>query len=298
MLDPLIAHWRERPQRTWSVVITFFGDAVLPRGGTVWLSTLATLFAAMDIDPGAVRTAMSRLVADGWTERTRVGRNSAYCLADKGQATFAAASERIYAGQPPPWDGRFTLVLDPPDRAALAAAGFGQAAPGLFVTAGAVAADAPIAMAATMELTAARRLAAKAWPLDRLAASFARFAATFAPVVEWRDPEPVLAMVARTLLIHEYRRVVLQAPNLPADVLPDGWPGAEARSLCAAAYAALLPASERWLTSQELPEAGPELKRRFRRHCQPLRSDPGPSAQHRPSDPGSPRFARDDGDER
>ena len=105
MLAPLLAHWRERPQRTWSVVVTVLGDAVVPRGGSVWLATLLALFDAMGIDAGAVRTAMSRLVADGWTERRRVGRNSAYSLAERGRATFAAATARIYAAEPPPWDG-------------------------------------------------------------------------------------------------------------------------------------------------------------------------------------------------
>ncbi len=122
MLAPLLAHWRERPQRTWSVVVTVFGDAVAPRGGSVWLGTLLELFAAMGVDAGAVRTAMSRLVADGWTERRRVGRNSAYRLAERGRDTFAAAPAASTPPAPPAWDGRFRLVLQPADRA-LAGAG-------------------------------------------------------------------------------------------------------------------------------------------------------------------------------
>ena len=36
----------------------------------------------------------------------------------------------------------------------------------------------------------------------------------------------------RTLLIHEYRRVLLRDPRLPAALLPLDWPGAAAFALC------------------------------------------------------------------
>ncbi len=262
MLPPMLAHWRERPQRTWSVVITVFGDAIVPRGGSVWLGTLLELFGAMGIDGGAVRTAMSRLVADGWTERRRVGRNSAYRLAEKGRDTFAAAAEIIYARQPPDWDGRFRLVLHPADRAGLERQGYGQASPGLWIAPGPIPAPAePITLDAAVDSAAARQLAVRAWPLDRLAASFTRFNAAFAPLPGWRDGSPLDAMVARTLLIHEYRRIVLHAPNLPSAILPPDWPGAAARALCHAAYGAVYPASERWLDGQDL--AATDMPPRF-----------------------------------
>ena len=256
MLTPLLAHWRERPQRTWSVVVTVFGDAIVPRGGSVWLGTLLELFGAMGIDGGAVRTAMSRLVADGWTERRRAGRNSFYRLAEKGHDTFAAAASRIYAASPPDWDGRFRLVLQPANRDALAAAGYGQASPGLWVSPGPAAPpDEPITLDAGIDAAGARLLAAQAWPLERLAASFARFNTAFAGLVGWQDAAPLDAMVARTLLIHEYRRIVLHAPDLPIAILPPGWPGATARTLCRTAYTTMLRASEDWLDHQGLPPA-------------------------------------------
>ena len=264
MLAPLLEHWRERPQRTWSVVVTVLGDAIAPRGGVVRLGTLLELFAAIGIEAGAVRTAMSRLVADGWLERRRIGRTSVYSLGQDGRATFAAAAARIYAGHAPPWDGRFRLVLQPRDRAALMAAGFGQPLPGLFVAPlPACAIGEPVAMDAAIGLEAARLVAAQAWPLGRLAASFTRFAVAFAALPGWADPDPLAAMIARTLLIHEYRRIVLHAPNLPEAIVPPGWPAGMARRVCAEAYAAMLPASEAWLDGQDLPAAN-GLQQRFR----------------------------------
>lgn len=264
MLAPLLAHWRERPQRTWSLVITVFGDAIAPRGGLVALGTLLDLFGPMGIDAGALRTALSRLVSDGWTERRRVGRNSSYCLAEKGRDTFAAAARLIYAPSPPAWNGRFRLVLNPADRAGLASQGWGQAAPGLWIAPGPAAAPTePITLDAASEPAAARLLAAQAWPLDRWAASFSRFNAAFARLPDWHGIDPLEGMIARTLLIHEYRRIVLHGPTLPAAILPANWPGIEARSLCRAAYAAVVPAAEAWLDRQNLPPASPDLAKRF-----------------------------------
>ena len=263
-LAPLLDHWRERPQRTWSVVVTVLGDAVVPRGGAVWLATLIELFAAMGVDAGALRTAMSRLVADGWTERSRVGRNSSYSLTQHGLSVSVAAADRIYAAQPPAWDGTFQIVLYPKDRAALDRAAWGQAAPGVYVAPGPMAPGREaITLTAAADPGAGRLLAARAWPLDRLAASFDRFNTAFASLPAWRNASPLEAMVGRTLLIHEYRRIVLHAPALPAEILPLNWPGDTARRLCADAYRGLLPASEIWLSDKELPAPNGSLRRRF-----------------------------------
>ena len=75
-LARIIQQLKREPSRTGSIVITVFGDAIVPRGGSVWLGTLLGFFETLDIDSGVVRTAMSRLAADGWLERSKVGRNS------------------------------------------------------------------------------------------------------------------------------------------------------------------------------------------------------------------------------
>ena len=115
--------------------------------------------------------------------------------------------------------------------------------------------DGDMTLDASCSLATARRMTAQAWPLERLASSFERFTSAFAALPGWVDPDPLTAMVARTLLIHEYRRIVLYAPALPAAVVPPAWPAETARQLCAASYAALQPASEAWLDAQHLPPA-------------------------------------------
>src|ERR1700735_1054811 len=95
-LARIIGQLTREPSRTGTLDITRFGDAIVPRGGAVWLVTLLAFFDTIDIDSGVVRTAMSRLAADGWLERNKVGRNSFYRLVKKGGATLDTATQNIY----------------------------------------------------------------------------------------------------------------------------------------------------------------------------------------------------------
>ena len=272
VLSPILARLRGEPSRTWSIIITIYGDAIVPRGGCVWLGTLLAFFKALDISDGVVRTAMSRLAADGWLERSKVGRNSFYRLAEKGHETFAAATEHIYTSRAPPFSGHFDLVLlangaeRDAARTALEAAGFGSPAPGVWIAPGydvpETARDA-LRLQAGGDMQALRDLAARSWPLEATAQAYRRFIETFTPLAAALDDNVTLsdidALVARVLLIHEYRRIVLRDPILPPEVLPDDWPGTAARTLCARAYAKLLVPSEHWLDENAIGENGAPL---------------------------------------
>ncbi|MBO0766749.1 MAG: phenylacetic acid degradation operon negative regulatory protein PaaX, partial [Hyphomicrobiaceae bacterium] len=126
---------RRRPMRAGSLIVTIYGDAIVPRGGSLWLGSLLELMAGFGVEPGLVRTAASRLVADGWFERTRIGKQSYYRLSAWGAAEFAAATARIYEAAEPPWSGEMEVaIITTPaagDRAArrerLLSAGWGQA---------------------------------------------------------------------------------------------------------------------------------------------------------------------------
>src|SRR5690606_38240402 len=110
--DALVRRLHERGRlRVWSLVVTAFGDAVVPRGGRIALAVLQELMGRLDVEPGALRTAMSRLAADRWVERERVGRNSFFELASGGRHSFALATRRIYAHGPPCWSGGWTVAI-------------------------------------------------------------------------------------------------------------------------------------------------------------------------------------------
>ena len=283
-LDRIIEELKREPSRTGSIVITVFGDAIVPRGGSVWLGTLLEFFKALDIDGGVVRTAVSRLASDGWLERNRVGRNSFYRLAATGRHTFDIATRHIYDPPPQDWTGRFELLLignaDDRDasREALRSAGFGSPLPGVWVAPSGAPIPDEASRAIRLEVSAeddsGRRLLVDSWPLENIADAYLKFMKTFEPLRSWITRRAPLAngdaFAARILLIHHYRRVVLRDPLLPLALLPKDWPGRAARALCGEIYRAILPASEQWLDrngSNEdgpLPKAGSELGNRFR----------------------------------
>src|SRR5260370_14553889 len=92
-LARIIEQLKREPSRTGSIVITVFGDAIVPRGGSVWLGTLLEFFRTIDIDSGVVRTAMSRLATDGWLERHKGGRKSFHPFVNKARPTLAAGAK-------------------------------------------------------------------------------------------------------------------------------------------------------------------------------------------------------------
>lgn len=282
-LARIIQQLKREPSRTGSIVITMFGDAIVPRGGSVWLGTLLEFFGELDVDASVVRTAMSRLTADGWFERSRFGRNSFYRLVQSGRQTFDIATKHIYGPPASDWTGRFELLLignggdRDASREALKNAGFGSPLPGVWVAPSGVPVPAEAAGAIRLEVSAeddsGRRLLRESWPLDRTADAYQKFMKTFEPLRGWLGRGEQLAdadaFTARILLIHHYRRVVLRDPLLPTALLPADWPGGTARALCGEIYRALLPASEQWLdrnaTNENgpLPKPGRELSKRF-----------------------------------
>jgi DNA-binding transcriptional ArsR family regulator len=81
----------------WSLIVSFLGDAIGPRGGEISAGTVQMVMARLGIGHGTVRTAISRLAADGWIERNREGRHSFYRLSPDVAETVRAAEQRIYA---------------------------------------------------------------------------------------------------------------------------------------------------------------------------------------------------------
>lgn len=270
-LAQVLAALRAAPSRTGSVIITVYGDAIAPRGGSLALADLLALMAALGAGDGVVRTAVSRLARDGWLDRDRAGRNSFYSLSDRGVREFADATPRIYGPSDTPWGGQLRLAFAEAgvERTMLEQAGYALLAPGVLI-----APDTALLPASTLALLGAgstasmKALAARAWPLAALAEAYERFLAVFGGLPDGVGQlGQIEAMALRTVLMHEYRRVVLRDPRLPSGLLPPSWPGIAARALCIDLYATLAPLSEHWLDrskngSGPLPQ-GPDPMLRF-----------------------------------
>ncbi len=273
----------DRPLRAWSLIVTIFGDAVVPRGGSLWLGTLLEIMAAFGVEPGGVRTATSRLVGDGWLIRDRIGRNSFYRFSDVAMQASSAAAMRVYGGAAPSSGAHLTLTVVTDEasvgrvqeRERLLRAGARPLATDIFlVLSGRSGLPASSSTSLVLDVMPrddndAQRLARMAWPLDELARAYRRFNQVFTPVGQRVASSDLDALALRLLVVHELRRIVLRDPGLPAAWLGEDWPGTGARHLAASIWHATLDPSERWLDqngkSQDgaLPSAGPELRQRF-----------------------------------
>lgn len=291
-LTRLVARFRrQRPLRAGSLLVTLFGDAIAPRGGAIALGSLIRLGEPFGLSERLVRTSVARLAQDGWLTGRRVGRVSEYTLADHGAARFSTAAQRIYAATPPPWDGRWTMIVLPAAktrgrdavRHELRFAGFGEPVVGLFLHPAATMAQAAELIAklrldgtATLLRTEPTTSAGNAplvehgWQLAELDRRYRAFVRDFQPLSEAGPLDPESAFLLRTLLVHEYRRIHLLDPDLPSDLLPDGWAGATARALCGELYRAVFASAERYLDTVgtrlagPLPPASPDARARFR----------------------------------
>jgi phenylacetic acid degradation operon negative regulatory protein len=267
-LDRLIGrlHERGRP-RVWSLVITVFGDAVLPRGGRVALVALQDIMGRLRIEAGALRTAMSRLAADHWVVRERDGRNSFYRLAKEGRHAFDLATRRIYAAGPPAWDGAWTVAIAPPESDAelgerMEEAGFLRVERSVYLRPQTRnAPDAASALAGMLVIHGSSAEHPEAmrmlWPSDEIAAAYRSFVEAHRPLSDALKRKatmrPLDAMAARTLLLHDWRRIALRDPGLPLALLPKDWPGETARSLARDIYGRLAEPSETWLSENGMP---------------------------------------------
>ena len=259
----LVNEFRSRPTlRAGSLITTVFGDAIAPRGGTVWLGSLINVMAGFGISERLVRTSAFRLVRDGWLQSEQVGRRSYYSLTAEGRERFDQATHRIYSMPTTKWNGEWTLLLtnalDSESREALRKEcgwlGFGTLSSDVLahpspqsedldatLTRLDIADAVVVVHGRTLQGAASmRELTRDCWRLDDLDQRYGEFVDRFRPVLRALSGRPQLsdqsAFIVRTLLIQEYRKVLLRDPWLPAELLPGGWRGGAAYQLCRNLY--------------------------------------------------------------
>ncbi|MDH3758101.1 MAG: phenylacetic acid degradation operon negative regulatory protein PaaX [Gammaproteobacteria bacterium] len=282
--NQIVKEFRSRPTlRAGSLITTVFGDSIAPRGGTVWLGSLIRAMAEFGISERLVRTSVYRLVKDGWLQSAQVGRRSFYSLTDEGRGKFRAATHRIYGEPVTDWDGEWCLLLlsnlEAPMKESLRREcgwlGFGPLSANVLahpspdesdldVTLKRVGAagDVVIMSGRTMRSDAAMRtLVRSAWNLDDIDTRYENFVTMFRPLYaalkKSHKVEPRIAFVTRTLLIQEYRKVLLRDPQLPHDLLPAGWRGTAAYQLSRNLYRGLHKAADDYLSEVMETADGP-----------------------------------------
>lgn len=235
----IAAHHGRVPPRTGSLIVSVFGALVLPAGEALRLSALQEWLSALGIEPGLVRTALSRLVKEGTLLRERDGKAALYRLSARAEADFAAAGEVIFGRRPPEPTGDLDgLVIEDTGRRAalrgeLGENGFLPLAANLMIRPAwkgrampALGGCLPLTLRASPDLAGRAR---EIWPLDSLAEGY-RAVIGHAEAVRRQSFSPEEARLARLMLVHEFRRIVLRDPFLPAALLPQDWPGDTARA--------------------------------------------------------------------
>ena len=270
----LVDEFRSRPTlRAGSLITTVFGDSIAPRGGTVWLGSLIRAMAGFGINERLVRTSVYRLAKDGWLQSRQIGRRSYYSLTDEGRERFAQATHRIYGEPVEDWDGEWCLLLLSALDTAMKDAvrkecgwlGFGPLSANVLAHPSPELADLDVTLRrlgaadALVVLRgqtirgeqAMRDLARESWNLDAIDARYAAFVQRFRPVYRSVSGESGVtdqfAFIIRTLLIQDYRKVLLRDPWLPAELLPADWHGAAAYQLCRNLYRVVHAQADAWL---------------------------------------------------
>jgi phenylacetic acid degradation operon negative regulatory protein len=251
-----------------SALFDLYGDHLRTRGDWAPVAAVVRLLAPLDIAAPAVRTAISRMVRQGWLEPVRRGADRGYAPTDRARHRLDDAAARIYRTRDAAWDGAWDLlVLEPPAhrsarervRAGLSFLGYARLSDTTWIS--------PFASPEVEALLAGEQAgfarlhayddqpadrARRAWDLETLSRAY----------VGWRrfadrlltDPDSHLAGIAhageeerafavRSVLVHEWRKFLFSDPGLPAELLPADWVGHEAADFFAAEAARLLPAA-------------------------------------------------------
>ncbi|MBV1895314.1 MAG: GntR family transcriptional regulator [Rhodobacteraceae bacterium] len=238
-LAPLInALHSEGRLRVWSLVITVFGDLVQYRGGEISTARLRQLLGRIGVEPGTLRTALSRLGRDGWVESERKGRTSIYRLSVKGLERFAPATTRIYAQPRTEWVSKWAIELNLND------SGTTEVTISPADAASDVAPDTDCRVVGNITDLSARYRA------SLLSASHRSALVALVSDLDALDgdfSDPLDAAAARLLLIHRWRRIVLRYPELPHELMPIDSPLRDPRGAVATVYKRIAPATESWL---------------------------------------------------
>ena len=248
-----------------SALFDLYGDHLRARGGQAPIAAMVKLLAPLGVQAPAVRTAVSRMVRQGWLVAVRLPSGPGYALTPRAVRRLDEAAERIYRTSSRAWDGTWHLmVVAPPagrtDRERLHAQlqylGYGSIGGATWVSPRpAPELDATLAEAGARaeRFTAthdgdSQALIARAWDLDGLARAYTRFLDSAELLIGDSDTSTDLgAFAVRSELVHAWRKFLFVDPGLPAALLPLDWPGAKAAAWFDAEAERLLPAARRFV---------------------------------------------------
>ncbi len=259
-----------------AALFDLYGDHLRSRGGAAPVGALIKALGTLDIAAPAVRTAISRMVQQGWLTGSRTGRTTVYALTDRAVRRLDEAAERIYRTRDEAWDGHWHLVImarvrdrsrRDRVRAGMRYLGYGAIDDHTWI---ATRHSAELAALLSTEGVAAeqftathdcdtRALIGRVWDLPGLAASYEAWLKLAQGIVAEIGPKipDDRAFAARSRLVHEWRKFLFTDPQLPPELLPRDWPGRRAAAYFDSQAQRLLPAAARFVTGVLVPAHHP-----------------------------------------
>jgi phenylacetic acid degradation operon negative regulatory protein len=252
-----------------SALFDLYGDHLRLRTddfrGQVPVAALVKLLAPLGVQAPAVRTAVSRMVRQGWLTAVRLPAGPGYALTPRAVRRLDEAADRIYRTSQHSWDGTWHLLVAaaPAGRsdrerlhAQLQYLGYGAIGGSTWISPR-PAPELDVVLAETSaraeRFTAAhdgdsQALIARAWDLDGLARAYTRFLDEAAVLMSDVDVSTdVGAFAARSELVHDWRKFLFVDPGLPPALLPVDWPGTKAAAWFDQEADRLLPAARRFV---------------------------------------------------
>ncbi len=249
-----------------SALFDLYGDYLRQRGGCAPIASIVAALAPLGISAPAVRTAVSRMVRQGWLRAVDLPRSRGYALTARGVHRLDRSAARIYRTRDRNWDGSLDIALfsPPSDRrirtqltAALQFHGYGPLSSGTWISPWKDAelpqvfdeAGVNFARFSASHDGDTAALAREAWDLDTLAHRYREFISTMEPIVAMADPQSSLetAYTARFRLVHAFRVFLFSDPQLPPELCPPQWAGADAAAFFDTHAARLRPAADRYI---------------------------------------------------
>ncbi|WP_156725504.1 PaaX family transcriptional regulator [Streptomyces apocyni] len=266
-----------------SLIVTYYGaygrrsPASGEPTGSVAVAELIRLLGAVGVDAPSVRSSVSRLKRRGLLVPERTERGAAgYALSDDARQLLDDGDRRIYAATRPRLDEGWVLaVFSVPEserskrhvlRSRLSGLGFGTAAPGVWIAPARLYDETrhtlrrlrldpyvDLFRGEHLGFTATAEAVARWWDLAAIAELHERFLAHQEPVLrawEARDDTPAEDAYRDYLLaLDSWRHLPYADPGLPAELLPEGWPGGRSAEVFARLH-------------ERLRDAGAEFVRR------------------------------------
>ncbi len=230
------------------------------------MAALVRLMAPLGIAAPAVRTAISRMVRQGWLDPVRLPQGPGYAATAKCIRRLDQAGERIYRAGRVTWSGSWHLLVVRPIRdrakrerlrADLSFLGYAPLSDSTWIgPRPSPELDTLLASEGVHADTFDARLAgdphelvSRAWDLPTIGRAYEEWLVGAVELVGSLPDDAVgdapdeRVFAVRSRLVHGWRNFLFRDPGLPADLLQPGWPGEKARAYFEQEAARLLPAA-------------------------------------------------------